>query len=146
MSGPIITARTELGLSVGIFLPCYSRINFWFVKTYYRPFNLSSPFCSWPYFVHCVLQNSVTPLSSRAHSSTIESRLSDIPFYPTCRVETLHFINSHSEGLNSIETALAYVEQQREATATDVLLYRRWRDLVAKQSKEAQKHIQLLIS
>jgi hypothetical protein len=26
---------------------------------------------------------------------------------------------SHSEGLNSIETALAYVEQQREATATD---------------------------
>jgi hypothetical protein len=29
---------------------------------------------------------------------------------------------SHSEGMNSIETALAYVEQQREATAADVLL------------------------
>jgi hypothetical protein len=70
-----------------------------------------------------------------------ESRLSDIPFYPTCRVGTLHFINSHSEGLNSIDTALAYVEQQREATATDVLLFRRWRDLAAKKRKEAQKQI-----
>jgi hypothetical protein len=50
----------------------------------------------------------------------VESRLSDIPFYPTCRVGTLYFINSHSEGLNCIETALAYFEQQSEATATDV--------------------------
>jgi hypothetical protein len=32
----------------------------------------------------------------------------------------------HSEGLNSIKTALAYVEYQREANATDVLLFRRW--------------------
>jgi hypothetical protein len=40
--------------------------------------------------------------------------------------------------LNSIETALAYVEQQREATDTDVLLFRRWRDLAAKKMKEAQ--------
>jgi hypothetical protein len=71
--------------------------------------------------------------------TTVESGLSDIPFYPTCRVGTLHFINSHSEGLNSIETALAYVEQQREATATDVLLFRDWRDLAAKKRKEAQK-------
>jgi hypothetical protein len=77
-------------------------------------------------------------------ANTVESwssdlRLSDIPFYPTCRVGTFHFINSHSEGLNSIETALAYVEQQREETATDVLLFRRWRDLAAKKRKEAQK-------
>jgi hypothetical protein len=72
---------------------------------------------------------------------TVVSRLSDIPFYPTCRVGTLHFISSQSEGLNSIETALAYVEQQREATATDVLLFRRWRDLAAKKRKEAQKQI-----
>jgi hypothetical protein len=77
---------------------------------------------------------------------TVESRLSDlrlsdIPFYPTCRVGTLHFINSHSKGLNSIETALAYVEQQREATARGVLLFRRWRDLAAKKRKEAQKQI-----
>jgi hypothetical protein len=43
----------------------------------------------------------------QANIHTVESRLSDIPFYPTCRVGTLHFINSHSEGLNSIETALA---------------------------------------
>jgi hypothetical protein len=72
---------------------------------------------------------------------TVEFRLSDIPFYPECRVGKLHLINSHSEGLNSIETALVYVEQQREATATDVLLFRRWRDLAAKKRKEAQKQI-----
>jgi hypothetical protein len=48
---------------------------------------------------------------------------------------------SHSEGLNSIETALAYVEQQREVTATDVLLLRRWHDLAAKKRKVAQKQI-----
>jgi hypothetical protein len=76
------------------------------------------------------------------YKDTVESRLSDfrlsdIPFYPTCRVGTLHFINSHSEGLNSIE-------QQREATATDVLLFRRWRDLAAKKRKEAQKQIPIV--
>jgi hypothetical protein len=53
----------------------------------------------------------------------------------------LHFINTHSEGLNSIKTPLAYIEQQREATATDVLLFRRWHDLAAKKRKEAQKQI-----
>jgi hypothetical protein len=46
---------------------------------------------------------------------------------------------NHSEGLNSIETTLAYVEQQREATAEDILLFRHWRDLAAKKRKEAQK-------
>jgi hypothetical protein len=67
---------------------------------------------------------------TRTHKrNTVETQLSDlrlsnIPFYLTHRVTILHFINSHSEGLNSIETALAYVEQQREATATDVLLFR----------------------
>jgi uncharacterized protein (UPF0264 family) len=78
---------------------------------------------------------------SKRKKKTVESRLSDIPFYPTCRVGTLHFINSHSVGLNYIKTALAYVEQQREATATDVLLFRHWRDLAAKKRKEAQKQI-----
>jgi hypothetical protein len=53
----------------------------------------------------------------------------------------LHFINSHSEGLNSIETALAYVEQQREVTATDVLLFRCWHDLGTKKKEEAQKQM-----
>jgi hypothetical protein len=43
--------------------------------------------------------------------------------------------------LNSMETALAYVEEQREATATDVLLFRSWRDLAAKKRTEAQKQI-----
>jgi tRNA A-37 threonylcarbamoyl transferase component Bud32 len=58
-----------------------------------------------------------------------------------CCFGTLHFINSYNEGLNSIETALAYIEQQREATATDVLLFRRWFDPAAKKRKEAQKQI-----
>jgi hypothetical protein len=51
---------------------------------------------------------------------------------------------SRSEGLSSHETALAYVELQREATATDVLLFRRWRDLAAKKRKEAQKQIPII--
>jgi hypothetical protein len=58
-----------------------------------------------------------------------------------CRVRMLHFINSHSEGLNSIETALAYIEQQREATTKDILLFRHWRDLAVKKRKGAQKQI-----
>jgi hypothetical protein len=48
---------------------------------------------------------------------------------------------SHCEGLDCIETALAYVEQQRQATTTDVLLFRRWCDLAAKKMKEAQRQI-----
>jgi hypothetical protein len=50
-------------------------------------------------------------------------------------------LSTVSEGLNSIETALAYVEQQREANATNALLFRRWRDLAAKKMKEAHKQI-----
>jgi hypothetical protein len=77
-----------------------------------------------------------------AESRLSDLRLSDIPFYPTCLVGTLHFINSRSEGLKSIETALVYVEQQRKATATDVQFRRRrWRDLAAKKRKEVQKQI-----
>jgi tRNA A-37 threonylcarbamoyl transferase component Bud32 len=53
---------------------------------------------------------------------------------------------SHREGLNSIENTLAYVEQQREATAMDVLLFRQWRDLAAKKRKEAQKQFPLSIT
>jgi hypothetical protein len=53
----------------------------------------------------------------------------------------LHFINSYSEGLNSVETALACIEEQREATVTDVPLLRRWHDLAAKKRKGAQKQI-----
>jgi hypothetical protein len=47
------------------------------------------------------------------------------------------------KGLNSVETALTYVEQQREVTATDVLLFRRWCDLAAKKRKEARKQIHI---
>jgi hypothetical protein len=38
-----------------------------------------------------------------------------------------------------MKTALACVEQQKEVTATDVLLFRCWHDLAAKKRKEAQK-------
>jgi hypothetical protein len=88
--------------------------------------------CSTGYL--CFLHNTHT-----VESRLSDIRLSDIPFYPPCSVGKLHFINSRSERLNSIETALAYVEQQSEATAADVLLFRRWRDLAARKRKEAQK-------
>jgi hypothetical protein len=49
-------------------------------------------------------------------------RLSDVPFYPTCRVGPEKADRmSHIEGLNSIQTAFHYVEQQMEASATDIL-------------------------
>jgi hypothetical protein len=40
-----------------------------------------------------------------------------------------------------MKTAVAYVEQQREASATDILMFRRWHDLAAKKRKEAHKQI-----
>jgi hypothetical protein len=45
------------------------------------------------------------------------------------------------EGLDSIQTSLVYFEQQREATATDVLLFRRGRYFAAKERCKAQKLI-----
>jgi hypothetical protein len=42
-------------------------------------------------------------------------------------------------GLNAIKTTLAYVEQQRGVTSTDVLLFRRWYDLATKKRKKAEK-------
>jgi hypothetical protein len=53
---------------------------------------------------------------------------------------------SQCEGLNSIRTALAYVEQQREATTTDILLFRYCHDLAAKKRQKAQSKYPLLIS
>jgi hypothetical protein len=47
---------------------------------------------------------------------------------------------THGEGLNSIKTVLAYVEQQRKVTAR-LLLFRCWHDLAAKKRKEAQKEL-----
>jgi hypothetical protein len=67
-------------------------------------------------------------------------RLSDIPSYPTCRVGPVKADRmSHSEGLNSIQTSRAYVKQQSEATAADVLPFRRRRDL----GKVSQKQIHI---
>lgn len=39
---------------------------------------------------------------------------------------------SHSDGLTALEAALRYVEEQPEATPSDTLLLRRWRDIAAK--------------
>jgi hypothetical protein len=76
---------------------------------------------------------------------TVESQLADlslsiIPFYRTCHVRPEKAGRmSYSEGLNSVQTILAYIEQQSEAAATDVLLFRHWHDLDAEKRKEAQK-------
>jgi hypothetical protein len=48
---------------------------------------------------------------------------------------------SQSEELNSIATTLACIEEQREATTTDILLLMHWHDLATKKRKEAQKQI-----
>lgn len=46
---------------------------------------------------------------------------------------------SHGEGVASLEAALRYVEQQEEATPTDVLLLKRWRDIAAKKRCRSQR-------
>jgi hypothetical protein len=48
---------------------------------------------------------------------------------------------SHSEGLNSVKTTLACVEQQREATTTDVLLFWFLHDCAAMKRKEVGKEM-----
>jgi hypothetical protein len=53
-------------------------------------------------------------------------------------------LSSHSERSNSIKSALAYSEQQRKATAMDVLLIKSWHDLATKKRKEAQKQIPMI--
>lgn len=45
----------------------------------------------------------------------------------------------HGEGVTALEAALRYVEQQEEATPTDVLLLKRWRDIAAKKRCQSQK-------
>ena len=47
------------------------------------------------------------------------------------KVDTLN----HSGGLKAIETTIAYVEKQKETTASDILLFRHWRGL-ATEKKE----------
>jgi hypothetical protein len=46
---------------------------------------------------------------------------------------------SHMEGLNAIETALRYVEQQEDTTPADLLLLRRLRNRAAKKQGTAIK-------
>jgi hypothetical protein len=47
---------------------------------------------------------------------------------------------SHTEGLNAIETALRYVEQQEDTTPADLLLLRRLQNIAAKKRETAIKH------
>jgi hypothetical protein len=46
---------------------------------------------------------------------------------------------SHSEGLNSLKTGHIYVEEQREATDTGVLQFRRWSDFEVQKRKFRSK-------
>jgi hypothetical protein len=46
---------------------------------------------------------------------------------------------SHTEGLNAIEKALPYVEQQEDTTPDDLLLLRRLRNIAAKKLGTAIK-------
>jgi hypothetical protein len=63
-------------------------------------------------------------------------RLSDIPFHSTCGdVPQKADRMSQSVGQTSVEAELVYVEQQRQATATDVQLFRHRRHLAAKKGR-----------
>jgi hypothetical protein len=46
---------------------------------------------------------------------------------------------SHTEGLNAIDTALGYVEQQQDTTTADLLLLSRLRNIAAKKRGTAIK-------
>jgi hypothetical protein len=46
---------------------------------------------------------------------------------------------SHTEGLNAIETALRYVEQQEDTTPADLLLLRRLQNITSKKRGTAIK-------
>jgi hypothetical protein len=46
---------------------------------------------------------------------------------------------SHTEGLNAIDTALGYVEQQQDTTPADLLLLSRLRNIAAKMRGTAIK-------
>jgi hypothetical protein len=44
---------------------------------------------------------------------------------------------SHSKGVKALEAVLAYIVQQGETAATDVMLLRRWHNLAAKKRSRA---------
>jgi hypothetical protein len=47
------------------------------------------------------------------------------------KVDTMN----HSGGLKAIETTIAYGEKQREATASDILVFRNWRGLTLEKGR-----------
>uniref|UniRef100_A0A1B6M632 HTH CENPB-type domain-containing protein n=1 Tax=Graphocephala atropunctata TaxID=36148 RepID=A0A1B6M632_9HEMI len=48
-------------------------------------------------------------------------------------------ILSHGEAFNAIEQLIDYVEHQEEATAADVMLFRKWRDITSKKRVQRAK-------
>lgn len=58
--------------------------------------------------------------------------------------ETSQIKIPHSEGFDLMEKALAYINQQEEATAADVICFRRWRDIAA--AKRDQRHKQTTVT
>lgn len=50
---------------------------------------------------------------------------------------------SHEEGLNALELALKYIEEQEESNASDLLLIKRWRDIAAKKRISSLKQSSL---
>jgi hypothetical protein len=53
---------------------------------------------------------------------------------------------SHTDGLEALERALLYAEQQSKATPTDVIFMKHWRDIAASSRRSTlyQKKIILL--
>ncbi|XP_067215686.1 jerky protein homolog-like [Linepithema humile] len=58
-------------------------------------------------------------------------------------MEESQYVN-HEEGLNALELTLKYVEEQSEATASDLLLIKRWRDIAAKKRMSKLNSLVLL--
>ena len=53
-------------------------------------------------------------------------------FFLQCRLNSVSYTHLDVYKRQALDTALRYVEQQAEATPTDTMLLRRWRDIAAK--------------
>jgi hypothetical protein len=49
----------------------------------------------------------------------------------------------HTEGFKAIEMALEYISQQDEVTPSDIICFRKWRDIAAKKRSHRQKQTSL---
>lgn len=50
---------------------------------------------------------------------------------------------SHEEGKKVLQLAAAYIEQQDESTAANVLFIKKWRDFASKKTMEKKKQTKL---